>query len=622
MSTWFGYLRRGLSRQLPEDRLSGDRAPAGARADLANLRPFLARHWRQGLLGALLVLVNALLAFPLPLLMRTLVDDVILAQQLGLLLPVVGAMVVVVGAGMLATAWQQFYFARFEQDVLLDIQQDLLNRTLRFPKSFFDDQEVGYLMSRLSSDVLGLRWFFSSTLVETLNNGLRLLGGVVLLFYLEWRLALVSLVLVPGLLIWARVFSRRIRALSHQRMEREAHVTRRMQESLAASSLIKAFGSEEREAGRVMGELRSAFGLSLEQTAVGSLAGLSLKVLNQAANLVVLLLGAYWVIVGQWTLGALLAFRSYLGYVYGPALFLAHVNLELQTALAALERVSALYDIVPEETGSGQRVSHLRGEVEFRDVSFAYGDGEPVLQEVSCCIGAGEHVAIVGPSGVGKTTLVSLMLRFYRPTAGEIWFDGRPASDYEVSSLRGRIGYVSQSTLLLSGTVLDNLRYGNPEASEAEVIRAAEIAGIHDFVAGLPEGYDSPVGEGGINLSEGQKQRLAIARALIKEPDILVLDEPTSALDSVIERSILEALPALVRDKTLFVVAHRLSTIQSSDRILLLNENRLVATGTHQSLLESDDFYRAVVSSQQAPAGGTTSGRPPGLAGAGGPGDD
>ncbi|MEJ2737169.1 MAG: ABC transporter ATP-binding protein, partial [Anaerolineae bacterium] len=368
----------------------------------------------------------------------------------------------------------------------------------------------------------------------------------------------------------------------------------RMQESLSASALIKAFGSEDREIGRVMGELRAAFGISLEQSAVGSLAGLSLKVLNQAASLVVLLAGAYWVIVGQWTLGSLLAFRSYLGYVYGPAYFLAHVNLQLQEALAALERVSALYDIVPEETGTGRRVSHLRGEVEFRDVSFAYGEGEPVLQEVSCRIGAGEHVAIVGPSGVGKTTLVSLMLRFYRPTAGEIWFDGRPASDYEVTSLRGRIGYVSQSTLLLSGTVLDNLRYGNPGASQAEVERAARIAGIHDFVAGLPGGYDSPVGEGGANLSEGQKQRLAIARALIKAPDILVLDEPTSALDSVVERSILEALPALVRDKTLFVVAHRLSTIQDSDRILLLNENRLVATGTHRSLLEGNDFYRAV----------------------------
>jgi ABC-type multidrug transport system fused ATPase/permease subunit len=202
----------------------------------------------------------------------------------------------------------------------------------------------------------------------------------------------------------------------------------------------------------------------------------------------------------------------------------------------------------------------------------------------------GERVALVGPSGVGKTTLVSLLLRFYQPTRGEIWFDGQPASAYELASLRQRIGYVAQSTMLLSGTVEDNLRYGNPQASLEQVVRAARAAGIHEFIAGLPQGYDSPVGERGVNLSEGQKQRLAIARALIKDPDILVLDEPTSALDSLVERSIFDALPAMVHDKTLFVVAHRVATVQDSDRILSLNEKRLVAMGTQQQLLAGSDY--------------------------------
>jgi ABC-type multidrug transport system fused ATPase/permease subunit len=294
-----------------------------------------------------------------------------------------------------------------------------------------------------------------------------------------------------------------------------------------------------------------------------------------------------------------LAFRSYLGYVYGPARFLAQSNLQLQGALAALERVSALFDIVPEETGTGLPIEQISGEVEFRNVSFSYDVEKPVLQNVSCRIAPGEQVAIVGPSGVGKTTLVSLILRFYKPTDGEIWFDGRPASDYELASLRRRIGYVSQSTLLLSGTIMDNLRYGNPDASEEQVIQAAKAAGIHEFIAAQPDGYQAMVGEKGVNLSEGQRQRLSIARALIKEPDILVLDEPTSALDSVVERSIFETLPELVRDKTLFVVAHRLSTVQNSDRILLLNEKRLVAMGTHQELLEGNEYYRSLVENQQ-----------------------
>jgi ABC-type multidrug transport system fused ATPase/permease subunit len=221
------------------------------------------------------------------------------------------------------------------------------------------------------------------------------------------------------------------------------------------------------------------------------------------------------------------------------------------------------------------------------------------LEDVSCLIRPGERVAIVGPSGVGKTTMVSLILRFYQPSQGEIWFDGRPASEYELTSLRQRIGYVSQSTLLLSGTIGENLRYGNPEASQAQVEGACKVAGIHEFIASLPEGYESAVGEGGVNLSQGQAQRLAIARALIKDPDILVLDEPTSALDSVVERSIFETLPDLVRDKTLFVVAHRLSTVQNSDRILLLNEKRLVAMGTHQELLEGNEYYQSLVANQQ-----------------------
>ena len=600
MESWFDYLRRGLSRTHADDRITGGRDYGSDRANLQRLRPVVARHWRQGLLGASLILVTTLLGLATPLINRYLIDEVILQRQLNLLLGTVLALAGVKALSMVTDTLEDFIFTRFEQSVLLELQRRLLDHTLSLPKAFFDEREVGYLMSRLSSDVQELRWFFSSTLVTIASQSLRFLGGVALLVYLEWRLAIAALVVIPGLMVAMRTFSRRIRALSHESMERQANVSRRMQESLSATALIKAFGSEQREVGRIMAELQSAFQITLERTAVGALANLTITTLGDLAKILVLLAGGYLVIVGEWTLGSLLAFQSYLGFVYGPARYLASASLQFQRAMAALERVSALFDIVPEENrDAGEEVERLQGEVEFRDVSFSYDAEEMVLEDVSCRIRPGEHVAIVGPSGVGKTTLVSLILRFYQPTAGEIWFDGQPASEYELGALRRRIGYVSQSTLLLSGTIMDNLRYGNPDAPREAVERAAETAGIADFIAGLPQGYETLIGERGVNLSEGQKQRLAIARALIRDPDILVLDEPTSALDSVVERSIFDGLPDLVRDKTLFVVAHRLSTVQNSDRILLLNERRLVAMGTHQELLAENDYYRSLVTHQQ-----------------------
>jgi len=600
VDSWLTYLKRGLSRKLPKDRIAGQEGYTGIKANLKNLRPFLSRHWRKGLLGAGLIILTSLLGFPQPLIMRYVVDDVILSRQLKLL---VGAILVLAGillAEKLTSILQEFYFTRFEQQVTLDIQQNLLDHTLRFPKSFFDDNQTGYLMSRLSSDVEGLRWFFSSNIILIISNIVRFLGGLGLLFYLEWRMAVGVLVTLPAIVLCVRYFSVKIHILSHQSMEQQANVSSQFQESLSAVSLIKAFSSETRTVGRLLSNLKAAFKISLEQSSVSSVANLAISSMPGIARAIVLALGAYWIIKGQWSLGSLLAFQAYLGYVFGPAQFLATANLDLQNARAALERVSALFDIVPEENmGTGKTVERLTGEIEFKNVSFSYDIHEPVLKDISFRISPGERVAIVGPSGVGKTTLVSLILRFYRPTSGEIYFDGRPSSDYEVGSLRRRIGYVSQSTLLVSGTIMENLRYGNPDASIEQVMRAARVAGIHDFINSLPEGYETEIGEKGINLSEGQKQRLSIARALVKDPDILVLDEPTSALDSRTEKSIFQSLPAFVKNKTLFIVAYRLSTIRDSDRILLLDENRLVAIGTHQSLLKTNEDYRSMVAYQQ-----------------------
>ncbi len=604
MKTWFSYIKQGFSRELPQDAISGENGYGELRGRLRNIYPFVLRHWRQGVLGSSLILVGSVLSFPQPLISRYLIDTVIMGHRLKLLAAVVLLMVAVSITAKLSSLLQQFYVTRFEQTVVLDIQESLLNHMLRLPKTFFDGKETGYLMSRVSSDVGGLQWFFSSAIVHSVTSVLQFIGGICFLVYLEWRLAVASLLILPGLVLMIRYFSAKTYAMSHWTMEQHAQVYSRFQECMSSVPLIKAFSTEERSVSNVISGFRKILHLSLEQSTVNSIAGLAISSMPSVVNLGVLVTGAYWVITGHWSLGSLFAFQGYLGRVFGPAQFLATANLGLQNARASLERVSALFDLVPEEnTGKGLKVDRLRGDIEFRNVSFSYDDHNPVLENVSFRVRPGERAAIVGPSGVGKTTLVSLILRFYRPTSGELYFDGIPARAINIAALRRRIGYVSQGTLLLSGSIMENLRYGNQEATDEEVIQAAKVASIHDFIVSLPAGYNSEVGQNGVSLSEGQRQRLSIARALVKDPDILILDEPTSAMDSITEKSIFELLPPLVRKKTLIVVAHRLSTIQDSDSILLLSDNRLVAVGSHQSLLESNDYYRSLVSCQQVVVG-------------------
>lgn len=604
MPSWIETLRKGLSRTKSIDRVTNPRGETTTRANLENLRPFLVRHWRKGLVCVVLVLISSLLSFPQPLITRYLIDDVILAKQLDklwlALILLAGVKLISMGMG----TFLSYYYTRFQQTVVLDIQSDLFERLLQFPKTFFDETETGYLMARVQQDVYGVQWFFSQTVISILSSALRFLGGVAFLFYLEWRLALAVVVLLPILVVALRYFAGKMRVLSHEQMEQQANVSRTLQESLASTTLIKTFASEKRTVGRMITEWRNAQQLNLEQITVGSLANLLVGSLPSLANGVVLVVGAYWVIQGTWTFGSLTAFQSYLGYMYGPAMALASTNLEMQNALAALARVSALYNIVPEQNlGVGEKVERLRGEVEFKDATFSYDGRERVFEDLSFHVAPGEQIAIVGPSGVGKTTLISLILRLYQPTKGDLLFDGRPASDYELTALRQRIGYVPQSSLILSGTILENLLYGNLQADEAHVIRAAKTAGIHDFILGLAGGYHSMVGEGGVNLSEGQKQRLAIARALIKDPDILILDEPTSALDSLTENTFVEALKEMTQGKTIFLIAHRLSTVRNASRIIVLNENHLVSMGTHQELMQTSEYYRSLVANQQILAG-------------------
>ncbi|NQU16743.1 MAG: ABC transporter ATP-binding protein [Candidatus Saganbacteria bacterium] len=599
MKSWFSYLKEGFSRTLPVDKIGKEDTRKNALSKVKIIFPFVLKHWKLGILSVIIIVFSNLLSYPQPLINRFMIDNVLLARKLDLLFWVILLMGAIKIIGMITNVLQGFYFTRFEQAVTLDIQHDLFNRVMHFPKSFFDSKETGYLMSRLSSDIGGLRWFFSMTIINILSNVMRFIVGVGLLFYLEWRIATATVLILPVLVIAIKYFSTRVRILSHHSMERQAQISKRLQQSLSSIPLIKSFASEKREIGHMIKEYKESNRLNLEKNAVSSVSGIALNSIGEISRLVVMAAGGMLVISGQWTLGSLMAFQSYRGYVFGPARFFANTNFSFQSALASLERIAAFYDILPEDHGQGEAVSHLNGKIELKNVSFSYNGVEIILENLSFKINPGERVAIVGPSGVGKTTLISLMLAFYKPFKGEILFDDKPVSGYALDSLRKRIGYVSQATRLLTGTIMENLRYGNLEADEEAVISAAKAAGIHDYIVSLPDGYSSLLGENAVNLSEGQRQRLSIARALIKNPDILILDEPTSSLDSMVEKSIFKSLPEIVKNKTLIVIAHRLSTIQDSDRILVLKDKQLIGFDSHQRLIEEIEFYRTLVANQQ-----------------------
>lgn len=577
INAWLTILKSGLACHRAADRIGRATPASGASTAWRRLYPYFLRHRTHMRLGAMFIALGTLAGFAPPLITRYLVDKVILAGRLDPVLMVVGLLAACLAAEKILRLAEEFCFARFEQGGLMDIQEDLVSRTLRLPKAFFDEQQTGYLTRRLTEDVESLRFLFSDVLANAAGQLLRLAGAAGFLFYLEWRIAFVMLALLPAVAWALGYFSRKVYLLSRDRLEHQAEAAGQIQESLADATTIKALAAGAGAAGKITAALLKAFGATLKQLVVGSLAGVITQSIPGAGRALALAAGAVLVIRGEWTLGSLLAFQAYLSGVFGPVQYLASVNLRLQQARAAMERVSALFDIAPEKEKAGTvQAEKLAGEIEFRYVSFAYAGGEPVLRDLCLHIRPGEAVAVMGPSGVGKTTLVSLLLRFYKPTAGEIYFDGRPASEYELDALRRRMGYVPQRPRLTSGTIMDNILCGNPEAPVERLLSSARLAGIHDEVLSFPRGYQTLVGEGGLKLSEGQKQRLALARALVMDPDILILDEPTASLDAPTEQSILDGLSAWRKDRTLFVVTHRLSLARRCDRVLFLDGDRLV----------------------------------------------
>lgn len=580
MESWLTYLKRGFKRELAADQIAGKQEYRTVREGLRPFVPIILKHWKPGAVAGGCLLTSSLLTFPQPMITRFLMDHVLIARNMALLAPVIALMAAVFLGQRLSGILQGFFTTRFQQGVTLDIQKTLLERTLSLPKAFFDRMKTGYLVSRIQGGAGGVQWFFSGTVVQILTQSIRFIGGLIFLYYLEWRIAVPVTLSLPVTWFVARYMSKRSYVLSHHSMECNSAVSGRFQEAFSSVPLIKAFSKERHTIRHLVDGLKLSFGISLEQQSLGFVNSAAIQALPGLARFFVLVFGSYWVIKGDWTVGSLLAFQAYLGYVYGPAQFLVNMNYQFQNSKASLERISALLDALPEDNvGVGEKIEGSLGDITFKEVGFSYDGREQVLENVNFTVKAGQKVAVVGPSGAGKTTLISLLLRFYRPNKGEIYYGGRPASSLETRSLRRRFGYVPQEATLLSGTIMKNLRYGNDQATEAEVKAASRAAEIHAFITRLPEGYETVIGERGARLSEGQKQRISIARALIRDPDVLIMDEPTSSLDSDTEAAIFRTLPSAFGEKTVFIVSHRPAPVQAAEVVIRLD-------GTGKALLE------------------------------------
>jgi subfamily B ATP-binding cassette protein MsbA len=485
--------------------------------------------------------------------------------------------------------------------VVTDIRQQLFEQMIKLPVSFHDANNSGRLVSRVVNDVILMSNAVSGVLKDIFQQGLTLVVMLGVVFYQNWKLATISLLVIPFSIYTMTSMGRRLRKLASFGQERIGDMSSTIQETLGAIRIVKAFNREQVERERFLKHNRAVLENLMKSIQVSSLGSSHMEVIGVIGIAGIIWYGGFLVIQGDMTPGAFFSFLTAMFMAYTPIRRLSGANNTVQQAVAAAERVFMVLDLDDEFKVDRARLTLEPGpqSIEFRRVTFKYpGHAIAALEEIDLQVGAGEVVALVGSSGSGKTTMISLVPRFYAPTSGTVLINGQDISVYTLRSLRGQIGIVSQEVVLFDDTIRNNIAYSRDGASEEEVMRAAYAAHAHEFIAKLPQGYQTVVGERGVKLSGGERQRLAIARAILKDPPILILDEATSALDSESERVVQLALSNLMKNRTTLVIAHRLSTIQKADRIVVMTRGRIVESGTHEQLLERNGTYRRLHSMQ------------------------
>ncbi|MEX0829966.1 MAG: ABC transporter ATP-binding protein [Nitrospirales bacterium] len=498
----------------------------------------------------------------------------------------------VVGQGVLSMG-HSYMTALASQHVMADFRTHVFSHLHRLSLNFFAKRRTGELISRLMNDVGVIQNLLTETPIDALKHLVTIIGGVGFLLVMNWRLCLLILILLPLLALVARIFGKRLKALSMIIQDQTAYVTTLIEEVVSGIREVKSFVQGQREEARFRLGIEGLLATTMQRTAVLAVFVPVITFFTFVMAIGVLWYGGKQVIEGQLSPGELFAFVLFAGILIGPFGSAARIFTQVKEVQGAMARVFELLDtpLDIQDRPDSRPLVPIRGDVRFEEVQFSYEDRPPVLDTVSFSIKAGECVALVGPTGAGKTTIINLLHRFYDPTKGRVLIDGHDVRSIQLDSLYGQLALVPQETFLFGGTIMDNIRYGRWDASEPEVIEASQRANAHEFIHTLPAGYQTVLGEKGVNLSGGQRQRVAIARALLKDPRILILDEATSALDSQAESLVQGALVELMQGRTTLMIAHRFSSIQRADRILVLHRGTIIEEGRHEALLEQRGLY-------------------------------
>lgn len=529
----------------------------------------------------------------IPWIIKDMIDEV-LADKNGTMLNWIAASIIAIFI-VRGLFWygQNYLMSYVGQSVIIDIRAAVFKKLQRLSVSFYDKNKTGTIMSYVTNDVNVLQSAMVENTIEMITEGFILIGSVVAMIYLDWRLTLFTVCTFPVVLWFMEFFGKKIRKTGGRIQECTADITSVLQESVASARVIKSFVREDYEVDRFDVENKANFRANMKNAQLMATLTPVVELVAAIGVTMIIWYGGNNVINGTITAGSLVAFLTYAVNISNPIKRLTRVIGNIQKALAAAQRVFMIIDMPEEiaESRDAKQLPEVSGKVEFQNVSFAYNDKGNVITDLSFSVKPGEVIAIVGPSGAGKSTIANLLPRFYDVNKGDIKIDGHSVREVTLDSLREQVGIVPQETMLFNGSVYNNILYGRLDATKEEIEAAAKAANAHDFIMQLTDGYETKLGDRGVNLSGGQRQRIAIARAILKNPRILILDEATSALDTESERVVQEALDRLMVGRTSFVIAHRLSTVKNADKILVLEKGNLVESGTHDELLALDGLY-------------------------------